>query len=127
MIEEIQKTQLEVAVKFGDFSAMQRLTDNEGASVMLSPSQDSSHLLTLAARRGDLSMFKFLVERGAMLPSEFDESIAAMLKRRQETIGLITAVGRRWRLPTTAIRVVYKYVVGFNWPAAYETRTLEGK
>ena len=79
-------------------------------------------LLLHAARRGDLSIFEYLVEHGAASPSGevMDEDgrplVAVMLQRRQEWIDQAVAIAHQWHVPLTAIRVIHEYVVGFNWP-----------
>ena len=81
-------------------------------------------MLVHAARRGDLSMFEYLVERGAdtTLVDEQPEDrdmIAAMLQRRQEWIDQALLLAHRWHVPLTAVRTIHEYVVGFNWPVVW--------
>ena len=79
-------------------------------------------MLAHAARRGNLSMFEYLVERGAAIPnftrtkgSEDQAMIAAMLQRRQEWIDQAVSLAGRWHLPLIAVRTIHEYVIGFNW------------
>ena len=77
-------------------------------------------MLVHAARRGDLSMFEYLVERGADLTSDDErpkdrDKIAAILQRRQEWVDQAISLARRWHIPLTAVRTIHEYVVGFNW------------
>ena len=81
-------------------------------------------ILAHAARRSDLSMFEYLVERGAnpineiqmrRQRSEDKAMIAAMLQRRQEWIDQAVSLTGRWHLPLIAVRTIHEYVVGFNW------------
>ena len=79
-------------------------------------------MLAHAARRGDLSMFEYLVERGAEITLDDDlpedrDMIATMLQRRQELIDQAVLLAHRWHLPLTAVRTIHEYVVGFNWAA----------
>ena len=82
-------------------------------------------MLAHAARRGDLSMFEYLVERGVEITSDDGQSedrdmIAAMLQRRQEWIDQAVLLAHRWHVPLTAVRTIHEYVVGFNWSAVLE-------
>ena len=82
-------------------------------------------MLAHAARRGDLSMFEYLVERGAEITSNNEHSkdrdmIAAMLHRRQEWIDQAVLLARRWHVPLIAVRTIHEYVVGFNWSAVLD-------
>lgn len=82
--------------------------------------QQSTELLLHAAQRDDLSMFEYLVEHGAAIPSDVDQSIAAMLQRRQDWIDQATTLSQNWRIPLTGVRVIHEYVVGFNWAVVRE-------
>ena len=82
-------------------------------------------MLVHAARRGDLSMFEYLVERGAEITSDDGQPkargmIAAMLQRRQEWIDQAVLLAHRWHVPLAAVRTIHEYVVGFNWSAVLE-------
>ena len=82
-------------------------------------------MLVHAARRGDLSMFEYLMERGADITSndelpEDRDMIAAMLQRRQEWIDQAVLLSHEWRIPLTAVRTIHEYVVGFNWSAVLD-------
>ena len=83
-------------------------------------------MLAHAARRGDLSMFEYLVERGADItlgdeqPEEDQGMIAAMLQRRQEWIDQAVLLAYRWHLSLIAVRTIHEYVVGFNWSAVLD-------
>ena len=83
-------------------------------------------MLLHAARRGDLSIFEYLVEHGATFPSDEmmnDEDrslVAAMLQRRQEWIDQAVLLAHRWHIPLIAVRVIHEYVVGFNWSAVFD-------
>ena len=86
-------------------------------------------ILTHAARRDDLTMFEYLVERGADPIHEIqmerqgseDQAnitngmIAVMLQRRQEWIDQAKSLAGRWHLPLIAVRTIHEFVVGFNW------------
>ena len=81
-------------------------------------------MLAHAARRNDLSMFEYLVERGADTIHEIQmerqgcegqNMIAAMLQRRQEWIDQAMSMAGRWHLPLIAVRTIHEFVVGFNW------------
>jgi hypothetical protein len=92
--------------------------------------QDGISLLIHAARRGDLSIFEYLVAHGATIPvavevdgSDDTTMIAAMLQRRRDWIDQAAALAHQWHVPLTAIRVIHGYVVGFNWSAVYEALT----
>ena len=81
--------------------------------------------MTHAARRDDLSMFEYLVERGADSTSndeqpEDRDMIAAMLQRRQEWIDQAVLLAHRWHVPLIAVRTIHEYVVGFNWSAVLD-------
>ena len=82
-------------------------------------------MLAHAARRGDLSMFEYLVERGSDITLDHDlpedrDAIAAMLQRRQEWIDQAVLIAHRWHIPLTAVRTIHEYVVGFNWSAVLD-------
>ena len=82
-------------------------------------------MLAHAARRGDLSMFEYLVERGADITLDDEQPedrnmIAAMLQRRQEWIDQAVLLAHRWHLPLIAVRTIHEYVVGFNWSAVLD-------
>ena len=89
---------------------------------MYSP-QNDANLLIHAAEQGNLSIFEYLVERGATIPSgeEMNASIAVMLQHRRDWIDQAKALAHRWHIPLIAIRVIHEYVVGFNWPAVRDT------
>ena len=78
-------------------------------------------MLIYAAQRNDLSLFEYLVEHGATIPSPINNGsddtrmVASMLQHRQDWIDQAAAIVRRWRLPMIAVRVMHEYVVGFNW------------
>ena len=113
------------AVVDGDLTALRRLVEDGGSVDSQNPMYRSggsfvqNSLLIDAARQGDLSIFEYLVEHGAMIPSEeaIDGSVAIMLQRRQDWISLIAVLAHEWRIPPAAIRVIHDYVVGFNWSA----------
>ena len=78
--------------------------------------------MTHAARRGDLSMFEYLVERGADITLDDEqpedrEMIADLLQQRQEWIDQAVSLAHRWHVPLIAVRTIHEYVVGFNWSA----------
>ena len=68
-----------------------------------------------SAQRGDLSVFEYLLEHGAAMPSNADESVNAMIQRRRDWIDQALAIAHRWHVPLIAVRVIHEYVVGFNW------------
>lgn len=83
--------------------------------------------LFVAARRGDLTMFEYLVEQqGLAIPpaTELDAATQAMMtkmwQRRREWTNQAGALAHRWHVPLTAVRVIHEYVVGFNWSSIYE-------
>ena len=78
-------------------------------------------MLLHAARVGDLSVFEYLMERGAVFDdiemegSEDNAMIDAMLRRYQEWIKQAVLLAGHWHVPLTSMRVIHEYVVGFNW------------
>ena len=88
-------------------------------------SQNGVSALAYAASRKDLSMFEYLVERGAAIDMdnarpEDRGTIAAMLQRRQEWINQAVSLANQWHLPLIAVRTIHEYVVGFNWSAVLD-------
>ena len=76
-------------------------------------------------RRGDLTMFEYLVERGVVIPSDLDEEltgfVASMLHHRRTWIKQARWLAHEQHIPLIAIRAIHEYVVGFNWSAVFET------
>ena len=80
------------------------------------------------ARRGDLTMFEYLLQHGAVVPAQGlgrrdFRSIAAMLQRHQNWIDQAAALARRWHLPLATVRAIHENLIGFNWSAVSESLT----
>ena len=90
---------------------------------LISHATQEGDMLLHAARRGNLSIFEYLVEHGATFLSDevMDENdrslVAVMLQRRRDWIDQAVGIVHHWRVPLIAIRVIHEYVVGFNWSA----------
>ena len=83
--------------------------------------------LVHAANRGDLTLFEYLIERGAGNALESAKkavSVNDMLQHRQNWINLATLLAQR--LPLTTIRIIHKYAVGFNWSAVHKALATVG-
>ena len=81
--------------------------------------------LVHAANRGDLTLFEYLIERGAGNALESAKeaiSVNDMLQHRQNWINLATLLAQR--LPLPAIRIIHEYTVGFNWSAVHKALPL---
>ena len=117
-MEEIRRAQFVRSVQFGNVVEVRVMAD----SIEIHSIQNDSNLLLLAAARGDMSIFEFLVERGVVLPfdEEMDQALADMLQRRQDWIDQLTGLSHRWHIPLTGVRTIHEYVVGFNWPVVCE-------
>ena len=69
-----------------------------------------------AARRGDWTMFEYLLERGASIP--FDtQAIYVLLQRREDWIAVARFLAHQHHVPLAAVRTIHEFVVGFNWSA----------
>ena len=83
-----------------------------------------------AARQGDWTMFEYLLERGATLPSNLDsddaQAIGGMVERREDWITVARCLAHRYHIPLTAVRTIHEYVVGFNWPVVCQAIAING-
>ena len=73
-----------------------------------------------AARRGDWTMFEYLLERGAVLPSNIKsaadaQAVAGVVGRREDWLAVAACLAHRYHVPLTAVRTIHEFVVGFNW------------
>ena len=129
LLKAIQKAELIIAVKSGDIADVRRLVECQGVGLhapnqvwhvlievanyfhYLDSSQKEMRVLGHAARRGDLSLFEYLVERGAEVILEGEQAedqdlIAAMLQRRQQWIDQVCVLARDRHLPLIALRKI---------------------